>query len=237
MQNTNLMDLDAAFASSARTALKDAAPGTSIEGEILRHETRQATEYGTGMPAVFANSGQPKIQLMVVIQTSDRDPLDPNDSGERSVWIKAWGSQRKALNAAIRQSGCQTVTEALTPGNRLKVTYHGETRQSNGKNSWQEKTYSYELTRGSVAAVEAAFAQPAQTVAPATPAAPAAPATAPAAPAAAPAAPAQQDAAPQASLDRATKLIGLGLGDSEIAGATGITIEQVAALRGAEPPF
>lgn len=220
MQNTNLMDLDAAFASSARTALKDAAPGTSIEGEIVRHELRQATEYGTGLPAVFANSGQPKMQLMVVIKTSERDPLDPNDDGERSVWIKAWGNQRKAFNAAIQAAGVKKISEALAPGNRLKITYVGETRQTNGKNNWTEKTYEYAITLQQVAAVDNAFA-PQQ----------AAPQTAPQTPAPTATQPEATD-----SLGRAYQLIGLGVSNEDIAKLTGMNADQVEALR-TQAPF
>lgn len=216
--NTQFAEIDNAFASGARTALKDAAPGTSVQGAITRVDFRQATEYGTGMPAVFANSGQPKMQLAITIETSERDAADPNDTGERTVWIKAWGNQRKGLTQAVEAAGYKTVSEALTVGNILKVTFEGETRQSNGRNSWTEKTYRYEITRAQTAAADQAFTT--QQAAPPQPqAAPVVNTPAP---------PQQANVDPR---EQATRLIGLGMSNEEIAGYTQLTPAQVQQLR------
>ena len=229
MQNTNLMDLDSMFAPSARTALKGAAPGTSIEGEIVHREARQATEYGTGLPAVFPD-GTPKKQIMVVIKTNERDPLDPNDDGERSVWIKNWGNQRKAFTAAMQAAGVKKTSEALAPGNRLKITYVGETRQTSSKGSWTEKTYEYAITLQQVAAVDNAFA-PQQATTPTPQPVQAAPQTVPQNPAPTATQPEATD-----SLGRAYQLIGLGVSNEDIAKLTGMNADQVEALR-TQAPF
>ena len=98
---------------------KDSKQGDTVSGVVEKIEVTQMRDYQTQQPAYW-NDGKPKEQIHIIIQTSLRDPAVDDDDGRRSLWVKGWGLQLKALRAACRQAGVKsprvgdTVAERFT---------------------------------------------------------------------------------------------------------------------------
>jgi hypothetical protein len=165
---------------------------------------RQVTSFETGKPE-FWDDGQPKRQAVITLATAERDPADGDDYGSRNIYVKMWGDQRRAL----ARVGTPAVGDTLT----VTFTGYGDA-PSKGLNP--PKVYEFALTR----ATPLTEALGTTGGAPATPSAPA---PAPAAPSAAPSAASGPDTSKVPALRAA------GLSDEQIAGATGLTLAQVAA--------
>lgn len=142
--NTNDLDLiDKAMSSGSKSVFnRDSQPGDVAEGYILRAQCRQILEYGTQTPATFP-SGGPKLQTILTIQTEHQD--DADDDGTRSVYIKMWGTQKRALFDAIKRAGATKASEIIQKGNYFKATYLGEERKQGKGGPYREKQYQYEL--------------------------------------------------------------------------------------------
>jgi hypothetical protein len=165
--------------------------GDTVTGTICEApEVRQQTDISTGQP-VHWPSGDPKMQLIVTLQTTLRD--DPDDDGKRRVYVKG-----KSLTEAVREAVRQTGAKGLELGGTLTVTYTGDgVASQRGFNP--PKLYTATYARPDTAAQSGQFlgVQPAQQ----------APAAAqPAAPAPAQAGPTQQqiDALKAAGVDPKT---------------------------------
>lgn len=97
--------------------------GDSITGVIAEApEVRQQTDIGTGEP-VFWPSGDPKMQLIVTLQTAVRD--DSDDDGKRRIYVKG-----KSLTEAVREAVKKTGARGLEVGGSLTVTYTGDGQAS-----------------------------------------------------------------------------------------------------------
>lgn len=91
--------------------------GTSFTGRITEQPTvEQQKDFTTGNPK-FWDDGNPAMQLVVTIQTEQRDPAVENDSGKRRLYIK--GQLKTAVQEAVRNSGAR----GLEVGGHLTVTY------------------------------------------------------------------------------------------------------------------
>lgn len=84
----------------------DSQPGATVTGEVVSIEVTQVTDFQSKQPA-FWPSGQPKQQIHIVLQTS-LPPEDEDDDGRRSLWIKGWGVQVKALRDACHKAGVKS---------------------------------------------------------------------------------------------------------------------------------
>lgn len=94
--------------------------GTTVTGTISAEpEVRQQTDIQTGTPKTWPD-GKPRMQLVVTLATAERDPANPDDDGERSVYIK--GNMQKAVRDAVRKAGAS----GLKVGGVLSVTYSGD---------------------------------------------------------------------------------------------------------------
>lgn len=91
--------------------------GDSVMGVIVEKEYVQEKDFTTGEPAVWKNSGEPKMQVIATLRTLDKDPDDASDDGERRVYIR--GNMKKAVALAIRAAGA----DALSVGGILQVKY------------------------------------------------------------------------------------------------------------------
>lgn len=150
--NPDFDAIDKALQSGARSAFdKNSQPGTTASGPITGVQYRQTTDYNTGQPAFFP-SGDPKMQIIVSIQTSTRE--DADDDGVRSVYINAWGNKKKALLDAFRAAGFDRASEALAEGNVFTATYVEPRPTPQG--SW-EKIYRYGIRRGAPAGADQAL--------------------------------------------------------------------------------
>ena len=198
---------------------RDSAVGDSVTGTITEATVRQVNDFTTGKPK-FWDDGKPVNQVVVSIDTDLRD--DADDTGERTLYIKTWGSQWKALREAVRVLGAHQLSDALSPGNVITQTFTGLGKTGNG---FDEKLYTFQIRRGADPALNNI---PEPAVAGSDPwgeAPVAAPAAQPAPVAAAPAA--QPAAAPSVPA-----LIAAGLNDDQILAAVpGLDKNILAMLR------
>src|SRR5688500_7501049 len=99
--------------------------GTAVTGRIVREpKVQQQTDAATGDPKTFAN-GDPMMQLVVQVQTDQRDPADADDDGIRAIYIKA--KMLAAVRDAVRKSGAK----GLEVGGELTVTYVADGEKTN----------------------------------------------------------------------------------------------------------
>lgn len=150
-------------------------PGTTVGGRITEQPTvEQQRDIQTGEKK-FWSDGNPMMQMVVTVQTDQRDPSVEDDDGQRRIFVK--GVMKNAVADAVRITGAR----GLEVGGQLFVTYtHDGTPKQRGFSAPKQYTARY------VPAVQAELAAP-------TPAPAAAPAPAPAQ-YAAPAAPPQYQA-------------------------------------------
>jgi hypothetical protein len=231
------------FDSRPSHSCKFKTPGETHTGVITEISDRMpVTKYGTTDPDYWPD-GSPKQQVVITLATDERDPEDPNDSGERSLWVT---ESRKAgtILAAIIQATRQANAK-LEIGGTLSVSFTGH--DPNSKNPAQPRKL-YAATYQPPAAGGGMFEQ--------QPAQPAPAASQPAAPQAAPQQQVSQTApvvnqqpaqpapaAPVQQLSDATitgikGLIAAGLDDATIsssltAAGNQVSPEQVAQVRAA----
>lgn len=94
--------------------------GTIVRGEIVAEpKVQQQTDLDTGEAKTFAN-GDPMWQIVVVLQTAERDGAD--DDGIRSLYVKA--NMQKAVKDAIAEAGA--ADRGLQTGGQLAVQYSGD---------------------------------------------------------------------------------------------------------------
>jgi len=94
--------------------------GEFVVGLIARQpEVQQQRDFETG-ELKFWSDGNPMMQLRVVLTTDQRDPEDPEDSGERAVYIR--GNMQRAVAQAVRAAGAK----GLAVGGKLLIKYSGD---------------------------------------------------------------------------------------------------------------
>jgi hypothetical protein len=161
--------------------------GDTVTGTIVSAEVKDQTDIQTGKPLTWDN-GDVRKQLVVRLQTAERDPADPDDDGIRTVYVK--GSKKpgsRSLHDAVASAVRAAGGKSLEVGGTLTVTHDGtEPSQTRGFSDRKLYAASYRVPDRAAQASEFLGATPQ------APPAPAAPAVAPpaAAPAPAPAAPA-----------------------------------------------
>jgi hypothetical protein len=98
--------------------------GDSVTGTIASPpEVKQQTKMGTGDPLTWDN-GDPKMQLVVALQTTLRE--DGDDDGIRNLYVK--GSKKpesQSLHAAVAGAVAAAGAKGLDIGGTLTVTYIG----------------------------------------------------------------------------------------------------------------
>ncbi|WP_329013126.1 hypothetical protein OG271_03845 [Micromonospora rifamycinica] len=99
--------------------------GTAVTGPIVREpKVQQQTDPKDGSFKTFSN-GDPMMQLVVQIQTSERDPADPDDDGIRALYIKA--KMLQAVREAVKKAGAK----GLEVGGELTVIYVADGEKTN----------------------------------------------------------------------------------------------------------
>lgn len=97
--------------------------GTTVGGPITTPpKVEQQKDLDTGEPK-FWNDGKPMMQMLVTVQTDQRDPEIQDDDGQRTFYIKA--NSLKAVRDAVRRSGAK----GLEVGGILTLTYTGDGEQ------------------------------------------------------------------------------------------------------------
>ena len=159
---TNPLDaIDAALAVGGRSFFnRDTPIGASVTGTVTSATLQQITDYVTKQPRTW-DDGRPQQQVVITLETNLCD--GPDDDGTRSVYIKTWGIQGRALRDAIRASGATRASEILIPGTVMTATLTGTTPSSMGTPA---KVYAYTFQRGAAAGLDQALTQGAPTPAP-----------------------------------------------------------------------
>ena len=97
--------------------------GDTVSGEILSVETKQQTDLDGNLKTW--DNGDPMWQVVVVLQTDERDPDNAEDDGRRAVYLKGsskYASTAKAVADAVRTAGAK----ALEVGGTLALAYTGD---------------------------------------------------------------------------------------------------------------
>lgn len=100
--------------------------GTRVTGRITGTPTvRQQTDPQTKEPKFFKN-GDPMMQLVVPVDTDQRDPAVPDDDGSRAFYVKS------KMLAAVREAVSRSGAKGLEVGGILTVTYVGDGQKTAG---------------------------------------------------------------------------------------------------------
>lgn len=99
--------------------------GDAVEGTIKTEPTvEQQRDIETGELLTWQD-GNPRQQLVITIQTDQRDPGDEDDDGVRRLFVK--GNMRKALQEAVIKAG----RKQLDIGGKIAVAYTGDGEKKN----------------------------------------------------------------------------------------------------------
>ncbi|MFF9129153.1 hypothetical protein [Streptomyces sp. NPDC014806] len=144
------------------------APGTTVGGRITEEpKVEQQRDIQTGEKK-FWNNGDPMMQLVVTVQTDQRDPSLEEDDGRRRIFVK--GVMKNAVADAVRAAGAR----GLEVGGQLFVTYthDGEPKQRGFSAPKQYAARYIAAAQSELAPPAPAAAPPQQYAAPAPAAAP-----------------------------------------------------------------
>lgn len=114
--------------------------GTSYSGVVVSAEPRQASDPETGQKKTW-DDGNPMMQAVIGIQTDERDPSIEGDDGVRFDYVKMWGKQRQAFQAAAQAAG-----GSPKPGDFYSVTFVGEGEKAKPHHS-APKLFRYEIRK------------------------------------------------------------------------------------------
>ena len=108
--------------------------GDYVVGHIMRPPVmQQVRDINTRQPKYW-DDGKPQLQMVVTLMTEERDPEDPDDDGQRCLYIK--GQMQRAVADAVRKAKAP----GLQVGGKLMVTYVGDGKPS-GKGMNPPKLY------------------------------------------------------------------------------------------------
>ncbi|MEU1122163.1 hypothetical protein ABZ371_00885 [Streptomyces sp. NPDC005899] len=113
-------------------------PQTTVGGRITERPTvEQQRDISTG-DKKFWSDGNPMMQLVVTVQTDERDPQLDEDDGRRRLFVK--GQMKNAIADAVRAAGAR----GLEVGGTLAVTYsHDGQASQRGFNPPKQYTARY----------------------------------------------------------------------------------------------
>lgn len=108
------------FITSGGKSVKFPTPGASITGTVTRPpREQQQTKFGTTEPDYWPN-GDPKLSIVVDLDTPERDPQDANDDGARTLYVSS-SKMKRAIGDAILKAGASDIEV----GGTLTVQYTG----------------------------------------------------------------------------------------------------------------
>lgn len=138
----NVSDLLSESLSNKAFFNKDSQIGETVTGTVIDAEVRQSRDFDDNK-LEFWDDNSPRLQLVVNIQTELRDAPGEDgeeDTGVRSIYIKWWGVQRRALLTAIKKAGINDLTE----GDTFTASFVGEEPGQDRKKS-PTKLYEFEV--------------------------------------------------------------------------------------------
>lgn len=92
--------------------------GTVVKGKVLHHEKRQSKDMDGNLKTW--DDGNPVWEVVVTLQTEDRDPSIDDDDGVRRVFVR--GQMLKAVRDALTKAQWRESLE----GGTLGVKYVGD---------------------------------------------------------------------------------------------------------------
>lgn len=109
---------------------KQSVIGDTVTGVITDSEVRQSRDFDDNSLETW-DDGSPVQQLVINIQTDLNEPTEeyPEDDGMRTVYIRWYGAQRKALLKAAKDAG---VTD-LFAGDQFTASFTGLGEQKDKK--------------------------------------------------------------------------------------------------------
>lgn len=80
--------------------------GKTVKGKVVSATAAQQTDFDSG-ELLFWDDGKPRMQLVITLDTDERDPNIDGDDGHRRIFAKGamLSAIRKALNGAEMQVG------------------------------------------------------------------------------------------------------------------------------------
>lgn len=139
---------------SGAPALKFETLGTLHTGTVVAEPTSsQQTDFRTKVPETWKD-GSPKMQVLVQVRTTQRDPQKPEDDGTRTLYIKG-----KELTNAIRNAVRQSGANGIHTGGILTVQYVADGPAEVGFNPPKLYAASYQPPAVSFSGVSAPPAQ------------------------------------------------------------------------------
>ena len=103
--------------------------GASVRGVIDRIDTSQQRDLD-GKPKTYED-GNPAMQVVITLQTDERDPEIANDEGRRNLYAK--GQMRGAIRDAILAAGQQRIEVGATLAVRYEADEPSTKRGYNAK--------------------------------------------------------------------------------------------------------
>lgn len=190
--------------------------GTTVSGVITEEPTVQDQRDLDGEVKVWDN-GDPMKMLVVTLQTKDRDPEITDDDGVRRLYVKgSKNPESKSMTAALSAAVRKAKAKGLEIGGTITVKYVSDGKQDK-KGFNAPKQFEAVYVPPSVAASGDFLGSDEPVQEELTAAAPAAAEAPAAAPAANPA-------------EAAKALIAAGMSHADVAAATGLPVNAVAAL-------
>ncbi len=130
-------------------SFKDTGVGEGYEGTVVSARTVQVRNYEDPTKLEYWDDGKPKLQIEVTLATDYANPADPDDDGQRRVFL--FGQKLRAAQDEFRKKGLKK----LEAGYHLKITLTG-TKPSQNKRYNDVKLYDIEINPAtSNAAVDA----------------------------------------------------------------------------------
>lgn len=145
---TQPQDANSILMGGGSPALKFDQLGTIASGTVVAEPTSsQQTDFRTKVPETWPD-GAPKMQVLVQLSTTLRDPQKPEDDGTRTLYIKG-KELTNAVRAAVRASGAN----GIHTGGRLTVQYVADGPAQQGLNAPKLYVAQYEPPAVSFAGV------------------------------------------------------------------------------------
>lgn len=129
---TQPLDANAWLMSGGIPSIKLGSIGETVGGVITDDpQVRQQIDFDTREPLWWPEVNgvrKPREQIVITIQTTERDPALPHDTGVRSVYVKGYNLDN--LRTAVRASGANGIHR----GGYLQVTYARDGARDGNKN-------------------------------------------------------------------------------------------------------
>lgn len=149
----------------ASVSWKDKPLGTIVQGTVkMVHPPSPQTDPATKEPVINKKTGQPKMQIRIDLQTTERDPADPDDDGVRGLYVSGW--MIGALGDALRKAGVDEPQVGGQLAVQLTERVASDTPGLNPYNKYVAQYVAAPVTNGFFAAPPAASPAPAPTFTP-----------------------------------------------------------------------